>query len=151
MAKHIHSISGGRVTRAKCLHGKYSSQWPRRDPASFCLDSPRWVTLLHHVNSHPGLLLVSITAGISPLPSNSPCRVTRFHVNRPLVFLYKHCTVFSGKLAMATGHMPTSYPGSFLLGSKDPGRRWSRDLLKSSRFLINYLGFLYDNHTKYKW
>jgi hypothetical protein len=42
----------------------------------------------------------------------------------------------------------TSYPGSFLLGSKDPGRRWSRDLLKSSRFLINYLGFLYDNHTK---
>jgi hypothetical protein len=44
----------------------------------------------------------------------------------------------------------TSYPGSFLLGSKDPGRRWSRDLLKSSRFLINYLGFLYDNHTKCK-
>jgi hypothetical protein len=33
---------------------------------------------------------------------------------------------------------------------KDPGRRWSRDLLKSSRFLINYLGFLYDNHTKCK-
>ena len=31
-----------------------------------------------------------------------------------------------------------SYPGSFLLGEKDPGRRWSRDLLKSSRFLINY-------------
>jgi hypothetical protein len=44
----------------------------------------------------------------------------------------------------------TSYPGSFLLGSKDPGRRWSRDLLKSSRFLINYLGFLYDYHTNYK-
>ena len=31
----------------------------------------------------------------------------------------------------------TSYPGSFLLGRKDPGRRWSRDLLKSSRFLIS--------------
>jgi hypothetical protein len=26
---------------------------------------------------------------------------------------------------------------SSLLGSKDPGRRWSRDLLKSSRFLIS--------------
>ena len=25
---------------------------------------------------------------------------------------------------------PSSYPGSFLLGRKDPGRRWSRDLLK---------------------
>jgi hypothetical protein len=25
--------------------------------------------------------------------------------NPDLVFLYKHCTVFSGKLAMATGHM----------------------------------------------
>jgi hypothetical protein len=41
----------------------------------------------------------------------------------------------------------TSYPGSFLLGSKEPCRHWSRDPLKSSRFLINYLGFLYDNHT----
>jgi hypothetical protein len=30
-----------------------------------------------------------------------------------------------------------SYPGSFLLGNKDPGRRWSHDLLKSSRFLIS--------------
>ena len=28
---------------------------------------------------------------------------------------------------------PTLNPGSFLLGKKDPGRRWSRDLLKSSR------------------
>jgi hypothetical protein len=36
------------------------------------------------------------------------------------------------------------------LPSKDPVRRWSRDLLKSSRFLINYLDFLYDNHTKCK-
>jgi hypothetical protein len=44
----------------------------------------------------------------------------------------------------------TSNPGSFLLRSKDPGRRWSRDLLKSSRFQKNYLGFLYDNHTKCK-
>jgi hypothetical protein len=42
----------------------------------------------------------------------------------------------------------TSYPGSFLLWRKDPGRRWSRDLLKFSRFLINYLGFLCDNHQK---
>jgi hypothetical protein len=31
----------------------------------------------------------------------------------------------------------TSFPGSFLLWSKDPGGRWSRDLLKSSRFLIS--------------
>jgi hypothetical protein len=38
----------------------------------------------------------------------------------------------------------------FLLWRKDPGRRWSRDLLKSSRFLINYLGFLHDNHTQSK-
>jgi hypothetical protein len=44
----------------------------------------------------------------------------------------------------------TSYPGSFLFERKDRGRRWSRDLLKSSRFLINYLGFLHDNHTKCK-
>jgi hypothetical protein len=28
-------------------------------------------------------------------------------------------------------------PRSFLLGRKDPGRRWSSDLLKSSRFLIS--------------
>ena len=27
---------------------------------------------------------------------------------------------------------------------------WSHDLLKSNRFLIKYLGFLYDNHTKSK-
>jgi hypothetical protein len=46
--------------------------------------------------------------------------------------------------------IPSSYPGYFLLWRKDPGRHWSRDLLKSSRFLINYLGFLYDNHTKSK-
>ena len=32
---------------------------------------------------------------------------------------------------------PTSFPGYLLLGSKDPGGRWSRDLLKSSRFLIS--------------
>jgi hypothetical protein len=38
-------------------------------------------------------------------------------------------------------------PRAFPLVKKDPGRRWSRDLLKSSSFLINYLGFLYDNHT----
>ena len=31
----------------------------------------------------------------------------------------------------------TSFPGSSLLWSKDPGGRWSRDLLKSSRFLIS--------------
>ena len=45
---------------------------------------------------------------------------------------------------------PTSYPGSFLVGRKYPGRCRSRDLLKSSRFLINYLGFLYDNSKKSK-
>ena len=33
--KHIHSISGGRVTRAKCLHGKIFIS-PMRYPASFC-------------------------------------------------------------------------------------------------------------------
>jgi hypothetical protein len=33
---------------------------------------------------------------------------------------------------------------------EDPGRRWSRDLQISSRFLINYLGFLYYNHTESK-
>ena len=33
---------------------------------------PRRVTQLHHVNSHPGLLLVSIIAGILPLLGNSP-------------------------------------------------------------------------------
>ena len=31
----------------------------------------------------------------------------------------------------------TSFSGYLLLGSKDPGGRWSRDLLKSSRFLIS--------------
>ena len=103
--KHIHSISGGRVTRAKCLHGKYSSGLGEIPPLS-AGNSPRRVTRLHHVNSHPGILLVSIIARISPLPSNSPSLPgTCLHVNRPLVFLYKHCTVFSGKLAMATGHM----------------------------------------------
>ena len=45
-------------------------------------NSLRRVTRLHHVNSHSGLLLVSIIAGISPLPSNSPCRVTRLHVKQ---------------------------------------------------------------------
>jgi hypothetical protein len=34
-AKHIHSISGGRVTRAKCLHGNIFIP-PRQYPASFC-------------------------------------------------------------------------------------------------------------------
>jgi hypothetical protein len=34
-AKHIQSMSGGRVTRAKCLHGKIFIS-PRRYPASFC-------------------------------------------------------------------------------------------------------------------
>jgi hypothetical protein len=74
-AKHIHFISGGRVTQAKCLHGKYSSRLGDIPPLS-AGSLPRQVTQLHHVNSHPGLLLVSIKAGISPLPSNSPCRVT---------------------------------------------------------------------------
>ena len=32
---------------------------------------------------------------------------------------------------------PTSFPGSYLLWRKDPGRSWSRDLLKSNRFLID--------------
>ena len=31
-----------------------------------------------------------------------------------------------------------------------PCRRWSGDLPKSRRFLINYLGFLHDNYTKCK-
>jgi hypothetical protein len=51
--KHIHSISGGRVTRAKCLHGKYSSRRSDIPPLS-AGNSPRRVTRLHHVNGHPG-------------------------------------------------------------------------------------------------
>ena len=33
-------------------------------------------------------------------------------------------------ITITAGGVSTSYPGSFLLGSKDPCRRWSRDLLK---------------------
>jgi hypothetical protein len=33
-AKHIHSISGGRVTWAKCLHGKYLSRLSDIPPLS---------------------------------------------------------------------------------------------------------------------
>jgi hypothetical protein len=49
-AKHIHSISGGRVNLAKCLHGNIFI------PPLSAGNSPRRVTRLHHVNSHPGLL-----------------------------------------------------------------------------------------------
>ena len=31
----------------------------------------------------------------------------------------------------------SSFPGSYLLWRKDPGRSWSRDQLKSSIFLID--------------
>jgi hypothetical protein len=51
MTKHTHSISGGRVTWAKCLHGKYSSSLSDILPLS-AGNSPRRVTRLHHVNSH---------------------------------------------------------------------------------------------------
>jgi hypothetical protein len=68
---YIHSISGGRVTRTKC-YDNYSSR----------LGTRHWpvTRLYHHVNSPPGLL-----AGILPLTSiNSPCRVFRLHINRPI-------------------------------------------------------------------
>jgi hypothetical protein len=45
------------------------------------------------------------------------------------------------KVKTFTSSSSISFPGSYLLWRKDPGRSWSRDLLKSSRFLINYLGF----------
>jgi hypothetical protein len=48
----------------------------------------------------------------------------------------------SGKIVIDST-LPNLVPRVFPLGKKDPGGRWSRDLLKSSRFLINYLGFLY--------
>jgi hypothetical protein len=51
--KHIHSILGCRVTRAKCLHGKYSSRLSNIPPLS-AGNSPWRVTRLHHENSHLG-------------------------------------------------------------------------------------------------
>ena len=53
---------------------------------------------------------------------------------------------------MSAYYRSNSYPGSFLMGRKDPaGGRWSRDLLKlADLVLINYLGFLFDNHSKWK-
>ena len=54
-ATHIHSISGGRVTRAKCLHGKYLSRLSNI-PLLSAGNSPKRVTGPHHVNSPPRLL-----------------------------------------------------------------------------------------------
>jgi hypothetical protein len=53
--KHIHTIMGGRVTQAKCLHGKYSSRLSDI-PTLSAGNLSRRVTRLHHVNSHPGLV-----------------------------------------------------------------------------------------------
>ena len=72
------------------------------------------------------------------------CTESVLNRHKSHLIYFKNCT------KILDHQISTSYPGYFLLWRKDPGRRWSRDLLKSSRFLINYLGFLYDNHTKSK-
>jgi hypothetical protein len=52
---------------------------------------------------------------------------------------------------------PVSYLVSYLLWRIDPGKSWSRDLLKSSRFLIddddvdNYLTFILQFITLQVW
>jgi hypothetical protein len=60
--------------------------------------------------------------------------------NPDLVFLYKHCTVFSGKLAMVTGSGVTLYQGA-------PGSKFSKaplvEVLKARvehRICTSFLG-----------
>jgi hypothetical protein len=68
MAKHTHFILGGRVTRAKSVY--MENIYPAWAISRLFLSGTRqgeFNTRLHHVNSHPGLLLVFIA-----LPSNSP-------------------------------------------------------------------------------
>ena len=75
-----------RVSRAKRLHGKIFIS-PGRDPASFHreLAKGEFLTRLRHVNISPGNLKFSIEGELPGKASNSINRVTRLHINRPLV------------------------------------------------------------------
>jgi hypothetical protein len=69
----------------------------------------------------------------------------QLHSYRAFSTPYKRCPPYyrrcmcseSVTMFSATLEKHNLVPRVFLLGSKDPGRRWSRDLLKSSRFLIS--------------
>ena len=70
-AKHIHSISGGRVTWAKCLHGKIFI-WSRRYPASFCRELVKPSFSVASCKQSPGITISFYNSRELALPGNSP-------------------------------------------------------------------------------
>ena len=81
-SNHTHALLAKFFSGAKCLHGKLFNS-PGRDPTS--QNSPRRVTRLRHINTSPGNAYFFIEGELPGKACNSVNRVTRFHINRPLV------------------------------------------------------------------